>query len=175
MNARNGSKRRSGLSWWASLLPAALLMVSLSGCGPMSKESPKGFRLPQGDITRGKAAIVELSCATCHVVDGITGLPEPTADAALRVQLGGHITKLKTYGMLVTSIINPNHGIIHNGRHDYVDAAGNSLMPNLNNIITVQQLIDVVEFLQSTYHIDLPDYPSYYGPYLYPEPIPVQQ
>ena len=62
----------------------AMLLMGVVACdsGP---RSPVGFRLPEGNIERGKVAFLELRCYGCHRVAGIelpplTGdLPKPVA------------------------------------------------------------------------------------------------
>ena len=87
-----------------------LLMLLTAGCnGP---KSGAGLRLPDGDVQRGKTAFLELKCNTCHTVAG-TEIPPPSKDYAYVrvVALGGEVRQVKTYGALVTSIINPSHSL----------------------------------------------------------------
>jgi sulfur-oxidizing protein SoxX len=87
-----------------------LLMLLTAACtGP---KSGAGLRLPDGDVQRGQAAFLELKCNTCHTVAG-TEIPLPSKDYAYVrvVALGGEVRQVKTYGALVTSIINPSHSL----------------------------------------------------------------
>ena len=86
----------------------ALLILLTAACS--ARKSGAGFRLPDGDVQRGKAAFMELKCSTCHTVAG-TEIPVPNKDYAYVrvVVLGGEVRQVKTYGALVTSIINPSH------------------------------------------------------------------
>lgn len=134
-------------------LAVAGLLVVFVGCeaGP---KSARGFRLPEGDIERGKAAFVELRCTSCHTVDGVN-LPRPETPP-MSVTLGGEVRKIRTYGELVTSIINPAHSVAPGSPPEYVDEEGRSRMENYNQVMTVSQMIDLVAFLQSRYKFVVP-------------------
>jgi len=90
------------------LLMTACLLMLVAGCsGP---KSARGFSLPDGDPTRGQATFVELHCHACHTVSGVDS-PELEPKPERPIALGGEVARLKTYGELVTSIINPSHRI----------------------------------------------------------------
>jgi hypothetical protein len=140
------------------LLPWVFALVA---CGP---ESPLGFSLPDGDAARGREAFLELRCNSCHEVEGL----EMAYRAGLaRVTLGGPTTRIKTNGELVSSIINPSHRIAPRYPEEQVAVNGESLMSvaYLNDVMTVQQLIDLVAFLQSTYELTPPPVPTYWRVY----------
>ncbi len=142
-------------------LPLAGLI--LSSCGDQGTRLGKGFRLPEGDLARGRAAFVELNCNRCHSVEGeeIPGIAAGTG-----LVLGGKIQRVKTYGELVTSIIDPKHTLAP-GYADRLDKTqretAESPMPLYNQIMTVQQMTDIVTFLHSCYERLEPDY----HPYIY--------
>ncbi len=115
-------------------------------------KSSRGFRLPDGDALKGKQAFVALKCNTCHSVDGVE-LPPPTQ---FNIRLGGETLQVKTYGQLVTSIINPSH-IISRRYLDELKDAKESPMPNINREMTVEQMIDLVAFLQQHYKLVQPE------------------
>jgi hypothetical protein len=141
----------------ASLVATSLL----AACAP-SPESPRGFRLPDGDAIAGEATFVRLQCHGCHQIEGLE-LPEflGTTAVVVKVSLGGEVTRVKTYGELVTSIINPSHRLIPGYPREQVSTNGASLMTVYNDWMTVQQLIDLVAFLQSHYEVVPPDYEFY--------------
>jgi hypothetical protein len=92
-----------------------LLTILTSACN--NPKPSAGFRLPDGDAEQGKAAFLELKCHTCHTVDG-TNIPAPvwapgltSKDYVRLVVFGGEVRHVKTYGELVTSIINPSHAL----------------------------------------------------------------
>jgi L-cysteine S-thiosulfotransferase len=132
-----------------ALLPCAL---ALAGCGP---ESPFGLRLPDGDAAAGQAAFVDLRCNACHEV---VGVQLEYLEGIAHVQLGGETTHVKTHGQLVTSIINPSHKIAPAHRVTGAIPEDQSVMSYayLNDVMTVQQLIDLVAFLQPTYELVQP-------------------
>ncbi len=85
----------------------------------------------------------------------------------MNVRLGGEVSRIGTYGELVTSIINPSHRLAKGHATEDISDEGKSLMTNYNDVLTVQQLIDLTAFLQSRYVLrkyEPTDYPLYYGP-----------
>lgn len=144
-----------------SFVALALLPWLVAGC---TRDSDSSFRLPEGDAQRGREAFVALRCHDCHDVEGIDAPFVERAPA--RVALGGEITRVRTYGDLVTSIINPSHRITRRYPAEQVAPDGRSLMEQarLNDVLTVQQLIDIVAFLESTYRVVPPAvYPYTYA------------
>ena len=132
-----------------ALLPC---LATLAACGP---ESPFGFHLPAGDPAAGRQAFVALGCNACHEVAGV---PIEYLEGIAHVQLGGTTTHVKTYGELVTSIINPSHKIAREHREAGAVLQGESVMTYLylNQVMTVQELVDLVAFLEPTYEIEPP-------------------
>jgi hypothetical protein len=149
-------------------LVVAVLAMFLHGCFS-DPESARGFRLPDGDSERGLQAFEDLQCYACH---SMPGHEFPTEGASpVIVTLGGGVTRVKTYGELVTSIINPSHKLAPGYRPEEVTRDGESLMVSaaLNDVVTVRQLVDLVTFLQPLYEVTPPaynpygyTYPSYY-------------
>ncbi len=133
-----------------------LVAAFFAACQP-KPESPKGFRLPDGDIEKGKTAFVQLQCHRCHEISGIN-FPMPPKGPRIEVPLGGKVYRVKTYGELVTSIINPTHVVSPDYQDALRDDKGKSIMPDHNDEMTVQQMIDLVSFLQSQYKLTHPDY-----------------
>ena len=140
--------------------------IMLTACGDQ-KKSARGFRLPDGDVENGKTAFVALDCHRCHSVSGVE-LPEYGGESPLRFELGGDVHRVKNYGQLVTSIINPDHVV----SKKYVSqlpeaerkaATEDSPMPAANDNMTVAQMIDLVSFLQSRYTQIIPDSDWEYG------------
>lgn len=104
------------------------------------RHSATGFRLPaNGDPGRGKAVFLEFGCTGCHKVSGAADLPE-ASQRAQPVVLGGERTFEMPDGYLVTSIINPTY-----------KRAPHAVMPSHTDRMTVQQLTDLVAFLQTHY------------------------
>jgi L-cysteine S-thiosulfotransferase len=145
---------------WRMKLGLVLLTMFASACN--DPKSSAGFRLPDGDVERGKAAFLELKCHTCHTVDG-TDIPTPSKDYAYVrvVVLGGEVRQVKTYGELVTSIINPSHSLAPGYPKELITKGNQSAMANFNDTMTIRQLIDLVAFLQSRYKFVPPEVPAY--------------
>jgi mono/diheme cytochrome c family protein len=142
-----------------------LVLVPFLGCdgGP---KSARGFSLPDGDAEKGRATYTELQCNACHKIAGIEQLASAEGQPEMSIELGGEVTRIKTYGELVTSIINPSHRMAQGYSAEYVQDEGVSKMPVYNDAMTVAQLTDLVKFLQSKY--TLAEYePTIYVPYGY--------
>lgn len=135
------------------LLPIFVLLGTV-GC-ESGRHSSAGFRLPAtGDVERGKVAFVQLGCNQCHEVSG-TDLPKPTVEPPVPVVLGGVVPMPVTDGYLVTSIINPSYELAPYPK-ETITIGGKSRMPDYSTRMTVQQLVDTVEFLQSRYKVERP-------------------
>ncbi len=136
------------------LLLAAL--TAFTGC-EADRMSEKGFSLPEGNALGGKEAFVYMHCHECHTIAG-EELPTLAMADPPYVQLGGKVTRVKTYGELVTAIINPSHKLAQGYAVDLVTNDGESKMPLYNGYMTVQELIDIVAFLQPHYDVYVPQY-----------------
>ncbi|MDB4401932.1 hypothetical protein N9169_00530 [Algibacter sp.] len=101
-----------------------------------------------------------LACIECHSIPNIEW---KGGKDNLKIPLGGEVTSLKTYGDLVTSVINPSHKVASFYNQKTSTEGGLSNMKNYNEIMTVQELIDLVTFLQSEYQVVSPptQYPYY--------------
>ena len=146
------------------LLMTVALSVT-SGCVTPPK-SGKGFTLPEGDAQAGKANYMSLQCNACHKINGVDQIAAESEEPELSITLGGEVTRIQTYGELVTSIINPSHRLAKGYPVDAVSVDGKSKMKNYNDAMTVTQLTDLVAFVQSKYKLldyELTDYPIY-GP-----------
>lgn len=141
-------------------------IVLLVGCGSGNPRAASGFRLPDGTPDAGRLAFEQLRCTTCHHAFDPSAQATPTP--AGKVSLGGPVTRVKTYGELVTSVINPSHRIAPGTDPAVVAPAGRSVMEDarLNDVMTVRQLIDLVAYLQTLYPVVPPDI----DPYVYRYP-----
>lgn len=142
------------------LLIVPLLLLSVAGCD-RDMMSERGFALPEGDPVAGREAFLYMQCHQCHTIDGEV-LPT-IEDQEPYVELGGQVTRVKTYGELVTSIINPSHRLAEGYPEELVSEDGESNMYNYNRYMTIQELIDIVMFLQPHYDVVVPTrvYPMY--------------
>lgn len=154
----------SGIPCWTGSL---CVLVAIAGCVDV-KNSPGGdvetFTLPQGNADRGKEAFLAFRCYDCHRVQGVE-LPVAEEPDQAVVQLGGEAPKVKTYGELVTAIVNPSHRLAKGYTEALVSRDGQSRMTVYNDVMTVSQLVDIVAFLQSHYELaphTPTEYPAYY-------------
>lgn len=140
-------------------------MFVLVACDSETRTQAKGFHLPSGDIEVGKALFVELRCFRCHSVADVK-LPDDDLPRLPEIKLGGKVNKVKSYGELVTSIINPDHVVSPKYLAILSDEerkrGAESPMPVFNEEMTVQQLIDLVAFLHSRYKLIEPASDEYY-------------
>lgn len=139
-------------------LVVALMLVSLaalSACDRDAMMSSKGFRLPEGDVAAGRDAFLYMQCHQCHTIEGVE-LPAIPGQDRPYVELGGKVTYVKTYGQLVTAIINPTHELARGYAEEIVADNGESKMYIYNDHMTVQELIDIVMYLQPHYDVVVP-------------------
>lgn len=142
---------------------AAAIVSRLAVCGGVvwacsqpsvnrEEKSPRGFVLPDGDPERGREAFVALRCYSCHEVEGLEDeIPSPVATPQTGVKLGGLAMREPTDGELVTSIVNPSHKLYPAGEEERIVSGQGSRMANLNEAMSVQNLIDIVSFLHQRY------------------------
>lgn len=137
---------------YMAVVACASLLQGCFGPGP-----GYGFRLPVGDAEAGRRAFGYMRCYACHDLRGAETRPDILAKSAVdvRVTLGSDLSRIKTYGQLVTSIINPSHELAPGYRREDVTVDGESLMASshVSYVMTVQELIDIVTFLQPLYEI----------------------
>jgi len=132
------------------------LVVGLTGCDQERTMSERGFRLPDGNAMAGRETFLYMHCNQCHTIEG----EELEAIAGFEpfVELGGPVTRVKTYGELVTAIINPSHKLADGYPEDLVADDGKSKMYVYNGFMTVQELTDIVMFLQPYYEVIPPEF-----------------
>ena len=132
--------------------------LQLAGCTRQETPEMPAFRLPEGDIGRGKQAFLELRCNGCHSV--------VTDDVALDdhriphvIELGSTYRSVKTRHQLLTGIIDPSHEFAKGYLPEHVmDEKGRSLMEEFSEKMTVRQMIDLVAYLHSRYEKNLDEY-----------------
>lgn len=154
------------------LISLLLIATGLSAGCDQEKIANRGFALPPGDTEQGQKVFIEKQCIACHTLAGAEFAGDEwnyNMKREINVTLGGEVTKLKTYGDLVTSVINPSHRIAKGyEEEDILDEQGKSKMRVYNDVMTVAELVDLVTFLQSQYELVLPPvmaYPHYVYPY----------
>jgi sulfur-oxidizing protein SoxX len=140
-------------------------LFALSACTGEGKPI-KGFVLPQGDIARGKQVFVDFNCHGCHTIPEME-FPETDFESPFMLEIGGKVYRVKNYGELMTSIVNPDHVISPKYLAKFEKserAAVISVMPYYGETMTIAELIDLVEFLHAQYTKLQPQY--YRGYYL---------
>ncbi len=130
-----------------------LILLGVTGCQPAA-DSPKGFSLPEGNASAGESVFIENGCLNCHIVDGLEANSSGTYALPQPIKLGGPDAGIRTYGQLVTSVINPSHKLAPRYPVSLVTDADGSKMPNINDSLTVTDLINLVAFLQSKYEVE---------------------
>lgn len=142
------------------VINVCVVLVLAGGCG-RDAMSERGFVLPEGNPAAGRDAFIIMQCHQCHTIAG-DELPT-IEDQQPYVELGGETGRVKTYGELVTAIINPSHELATGYAEELVSEAGESNMYNYNRYMTVQELVDVVMYLQPHYDVVVPSrvYPVY--------------
>ena len=134
---------------------ALIFFFVFTGC--VSEGS--GFALPDGDAAAGKIDFVQLNCNACHSIADIEWLGN---EENLKLPLGGKVPTIKTYGELLTAVINPSHKISKSLPGALVDSLGHSKMKIYNEVMTVQELVDIVTFLQAEYDVIVPEHTQQY-------------
>ncbi|HWA26181.1 MAG TPA: c-type cytochrome [Lacunisphaera sp.] len=143
------------------LLGIGLLgVLLLTGCDE-PRRMGRGFVFPGGDAARGQKTFVEMECYRCHRVDGVPEIPAPPASAERVVVLGGQVAHVRTYGDLVTAIIHPQYSLSDQLTTPPRD--GKSPMPGVNDRMRVNEMLDIVAFLQPRYK-NLDRIQGYHGP-----------
>jgi len=147
----------------AVLCACALLMVS--ACGEEGRPV-RGFVLPEGDVAQGEQVFVDFNCHTCHAIPGLE-FPEMDFEPPFILEIGGEVYRVRSYGELLTAIVNPDHVIspkyiamLERAEREAII----SPMPNYSEEMTVAELIDLVAFLHAQYTKLQPQY--YRGYYL---------
>jgi sulfur-oxidizing protein SoxX len=133
-----------------SLLMGILLIAACT----QEQVANRGFSLPSGIADNGRELFTEYRCNSCHTLAGTEFNDDEwrlTENGGIAVELGGETSKVQTYGDLVTSIINPSHRLAKGYPLDQISQNGNSKMEYYNQIMTVEELIDLVTFLKSKY------------------------
>ena len=136
------------------VLGLLLIAATMMGGCDRDRMSERGFALPAGNAAAGRETFLYMQCNQCHNIHGETLPALPGAEPF--IELGGPVTRVKTYGELVTAIINPSHKLADGYPEDLTATDGESRMYVYNGYMTVQELIDLVAFLQPYYDVVVP-------------------
>lgn len=156
---------KNNYSLWCKLPNYLMVLALLYGSLSINScnQQALGFALPEGSVEKGKMTYKTLACNECH---SITGIEWKGGSDNLKIHLGGDVAFQKSYGELVTSVINPSHKIARRYKQKSspeTTEGSLSKMKNYNEVMTIQELIDLVTFLQSEYDVKTP--PTEYYPY----------
>ena len=144
------------------LTVAGLSILLLAGIGCVREQkSTRGFVFPEGDIAQGQSTFVDLNCYECHRVSGVMGLPDPAIPSGKVIVLGGTDQSTKTYGDLITAIIHPSESVT---ARSAARTPADEGMPSVNDVMTVQQMLDLVTFLSPQYVKLQPLYQEHFLP-----------
>ena len=143
---------------------ALVAVLLLAGCGgdpdPLTAD---GFVLPKGNADHGLAVFLEQGCRQCHEVAGLE-LPAYDGVVSLQIELGGKRARIKDYGELLTSVVNPDHVLSDEYKkmlNKAEEAKSDSPMPDFTERLSVRDLINIVQFLHSRYEELVPEYRGY--------------
>jgi mono/diheme cytochrome c family protein len=107
-------------------------------------QTPEGWKFtwPTGDPVKGREVFVKLECYSCHEVTGET-FPVPSEAVGPELSM---MAPLHDKEYFAEAIIHPN-AVIQKGR-GYEATDGSSKMPSYNDLLTVQELIDLVAYVK---------------------------
>ena len=115
-----------------------------SSGGHGDHQTPTGwqFAWPQGDPVNGREVFVKLECYSCHEAKG-EQFPAPGGEVGPELSVMG---PLHDAAYFAEAIINPT-AVVEKGK-GYEAADGASKMPSYNDLVTVQEVIDLVAYLK---------------------------
>ena len=146
-------------------LGSLFLMLVLSAC-TMESPAVKGFVLPDGDVALGEQVFTKYGCQACHTIPGVD-LPKVEPEPALVIEIGGEVYRVRNYGELLTSVINPSHEISPESVNK-LETAGlpdaTTPMPFYGDAMTITEMINLVAFLRAQYSKVMPDFFQSYIP-----------
>ena len=107
-------------------------------------QTPQGWKFawPQGDPVKGRDVFVRVECYSCHAVQG-EPFPAPGGEVGPELSVMGPLHEAEYFA---EAIINPN-AVVEKGK-GYEDADGTSKMPSYNDLLTVQEVLDLVAYLK---------------------------
>jgi len=140
-----------------------LIVFGLTACDEQNMPV-RGFVLPPGDSAAGKQVFIDHGCYQCHTLPNVD-LPQRAPNPPVTLEIGGKVLRVRNYGELLDSVVNPDHVIsakyrmaLDNDKRKDIK----SPMPNFNEQLTVAELIDLVAFLHDQYiKMDPPGYQGY--------------
>jgi hypothetical protein len=138
----------------ARRLVLALVIAMLGHVATASAAEPRlprnwRFALPSGAASAGEQVFVRMECYSCHAVAGKRfGDPRQNPGGIGPDLTAAHARLPREY--LAESVVNFERFVAH-GQYQkgYVAADGTSRMGDYNELLTIRDLFDLVEFLKS--------------------------
>src|SRR3989304_6655668 len=139
---------------------AALVVVAALGVAALSVRAqpapgmrhddhgtPKDWKVvwPKGDPAKGREIFVKLECYSCHEVKGET-FPAAGNKENAGAELAA-MARLHEAEYFAEAIINPSAQIEKGKGYEAPD--GSSRMPSFNHLVTVEEVVDLVAYLQT--------------------------
>ena len=123
------------------------MMAPKTAPAPQEHGTPPGWKFtwPKGDPAKGREAFVKLECHSCHEVRG-EKFPTPKDQKNVGPELS-QMGPLHEPEYFAEAIINPS-ATIEKGK-GYEAPDGSSKMPSYNDSVTVQEVVDLVAYLQN--------------------------
>ncbi|MFQ5667823.1 MAG: c-type cytochrome [Candidatus Binatia bacterium] len=124
--------------------------------GADAEAPPAAISLPRGNPQSGRDLFPEFGCTSCHRVRGVNfHLEEPVSEGGVGPDLTS-IGAVQTREYLVESLLDPNAVVVANppgvelgAEGAYADAKGWSKMPKFADVMTVEQMLDLAQFLKT--------------------------
>jgi mono/diheme cytochrome c family protein len=131
----------------------ALALTVLGNVAPATGAEPRlprswRFVLPPGTVAAGEQVFVKMECYSCHTVAGKRfGDPAQNPGGIGPDLTAAHARLPREY--LAESVVNFERYIAYGQyKKGYVAADGTSRMGGYNELLTVRELLDLVEFLK---------------------------
>jgi hypothetical protein len=135
---------------WLRLALVVALLGDASLATAAEPRLPRNWRftLPAGAASAGEQVFVKMECYSCHTVAGKPfGDPAQNPGGIGPDLTAAHARLPREY--LAESVVNFERYIAHGQyKKGYVAADGTSRMGDYNDLLTVRDLLDLVEFLK---------------------------
>jgi len=152
--------------WALAVFGVVLAAVGIASWAQQAPEhgghgTPEGWKLtwPVGNPSAGREVFVKLECYSCHEVKGETfPAPDPGPDPGKVGPELSAMAPLHPPEYFAEAVINPN-AVVEEGK-GYRAPDGKSKMPSYNDLVTVQEVIDLVAYLKGLRRVEAPTTPG---------------
>jgi cbb3-type cytochrome oxidase cytochrome c subunit len=142
---------------WSCALAISGVILAVAGIASWAQQAPEhgGHGTPEGwkftwlagNAVAGRDVFVKLECYSCHEVQGEQfPKPDPGGDPGKVGPELSQMAPLHAPEYFAEAIINPN-AVVEEGK-GYRAPDGKSKMPSYNDLVTVQEVIDLVAYLK---------------------------